>query len=41
VYGSFLDMPYANISWIIGLIQALVAVGFFMSGRASMSTSAS
>jgi len=41
VYGSFLDMPYAKISWIIGLIQALVAVGFFMAGRASMSTSAS
>lgn len=40
VYGSFLDMPYAQISWIIGLIQALVSVGFFMAGRASMSTSA-
>jgi hypothetical protein len=37
VYGSFLDMPYANISWIIGLIQALVAVGFFIAGKASMS----
>ncbi len=40
VYGSFLDMPYAKISWIIGLIQALVSVGFFMAGKASMSKSA-
>jgi hypothetical protein len=41
VYGSFLDMPYAKISWIIGLIQALLAIGFFMAGKASMTTSAS
>jgi len=40
VYGSFLDMPNANISWIPALIQALIAVGFFMAGKASMSTSA-
>jgi hypothetical protein len=42
VYGSFLvDMPSHNISWGPALIQALVAVGFFMAGKASMSTSAS
>ena len=41
VYGSFLDMPSANISWIPALIQALLAVGFFMAGKASMSKSAS
>ena len=40
VYGSFLDMPNANISWIPALIQALLAVGFFMAGKASMSASA-
>jgi hypothetical protein len=41
VYGSFLvDMPSHNISWIPALIQALIAVGFFMAGKASMSTSA-
>jgi hypothetical protein len=42
VYGSFLvDMPSHNISWGPALIQALLAVGFFMAGKASMSTSAS
>ena len=41
VYGSFLDMPNANISWIPALIQALIAVGFFMAGKASMSKGAS
>ena len=42
VYGSFLgDMPSHNISWVPALIQALLAVGFFMAGKASMSTSAS
>ena len=41
VYGSFLDMPNANISWIPALIQALLAVGFFMAGKASMSKGAS
>jgi len=41
VYGSFLvDMPTHNISWGPALIQALLAVGFFMAGKASMSTSA-
>jgi len=42
VYGSFLvDMPSHNISWGPALIQALLAIGFFMAGRANMSTSAS
>jgi hypothetical protein len=41
VYGSFLDMPTAKISWGPALIWALLAVGFFMAGKASMSTSAS
>ena len=38
-YGSFLvDMPNHNISWVAALIQALLAIGFFIAGRASMST---
>jgi hypothetical protein len=42
IYGIFLvDMPSHNISWIPALIQALIAVGFFMAGKASMSASAS
>ena len=41
-YGIFLvDMPSHNISWGPALIQALLAIGFFMAGKASMSTSAS
>ena len=39
-YGSFLDMPARSISWVPALIQALITVGFFMAGKASMSTSA-
>ena len=42
VYGSFLvDMPTHNISWGPALIQALLAIGFFMAGRAGMSKSGS
>ena len=41
VYGTFLDMPTASISWGPALIWALLAVGFFMAGKASMSKSAS
>jgi hypothetical protein len=38
LYGSFLvDMPSHGISWAPALIQALLAVGFFMAGRSSMS----
>lgn len=41
VYGSFLvDMPTHTISWGPALIQALLAIGLFMAGRANMSTSA-
>ena len=39
LYGVFLvDMPAHNIPWGPALIQALLAIGFFMAGRASMST---
>ena len=39
-YGIFLvDMPSHNISWGPALIQALLAIGFFMAGKANMSTS--
>jgi hypothetical protein len=41
IYGSFLDMPTHSISWLPALIQALVAVGFFVAGRSSMSKSTS
>jgi len=42
LYGVFLvDMPSHNISWGPALIQALLAIGFFMAGRANMSKSAS
>ena len=41
VYGFFLtDMPSHGISWGPALIQALLAVGLFVAGRASMSKSA-
>ncbi len=41
-YGVFLvDMPTHNISWGPALIQALLAIGFFMAGKATMSTNAS
>lgn len=41
-YGFFLvDMPNHNISWGPALIQALLAIGFFMAGKASMSASGS
>jgi len=42
IYGIFLtDMPSHNISWGPALIQALLAIGFFMAGKASMLVSAS
>jgi hypothetical protein len=34
-------MPTHNISWGPALIQALIAIGFFMAGKASMLASAS
>jgi len=36
LYGMSLDMPNANMSWLPALLQALVAAGFFMAGRAGM-----
>ena len=41
IYGTFIDMPSSSTSWVIGLIQGLIAVGFFMAGKASMSKNAS
>jgi len=39
LYGVFLTaMPTHSISWIPALIQALLAIGFFVSGRPGMST---
>jgi hypothetical protein len=38
LYGVFLtDMPTHSISWIPALIQALLAIGFFVTGRPGMS----
>jgi len=36
IYGSFTDMPSNNISWVIGVLEGLIAVGFFTAGKASM-----
>ena len=41
LYGQFLDMPTHTFSWVAALIQALIAVGFFVADRSSMSKSAS
>ena len=42
VYGSFLvEMPSHTISWGPALIQALLAIGFFMATRAGMLKNAS
>lgn len=40
LYGQFTDTT-TSAHWIVATIQALIAVGFFMAGKASMSTSAS
>jgi hypothetical protein len=40
-FGQFAALPAHSASWVIALIQALIAVGFFMAGRSSMSKSAS
>jgi hypothetical protein len=38
LYGFFLvEMPSHSISWVAAVIQALLAIGFFVAGRASMS----
>jgi hypothetical protein len=42
LYGVFLvDMPSHTISWVPALLQALIAIGFVVAGRANMSTSVS
>jgi hypothetical protein len=40
LYGQFTDTS-TSLHWVMATVQALLAVGFFMAGRASMSTSAS
>jgi len=40
LYGQFTDTT-TSAHWVVATIQALIAVGFFIAGRASMSTSAS
>jgi hypothetical protein len=40
LYGQFADTS-TSVHWIMATLQALMAVGFFMAGRASMSTRAS
>jgi hypothetical protein len=40
LYGQFTDTS-TSVHWIMATLQALIAVGFFMAGRASMSTRAS
>jgi len=40
-FGQFGALPAHNASWVIALIQAFIAVGFFMAGKSSMSKSAS
>ena len=36
-FGPFAALPSHSGSWVIALIQALIAVGFFVAGRANMS----
>lgn len=40
LYGQFTDTS-TNLHWLMATIQGLIAVGFFLAGRASMSKSAS
>ena len=40
LYGQFTDTS-TSLHWLMATIQALFAVGFFMAGKASMSTSGS
>src|SRR3972149_6087062 len=40
-FGTFGALPGHNASWVIALIQALIAVGFLIAGRASMSAQTS
>ena len=38
-FGQFGALPSHSASWVIALIQALIAAGFFVAGRSSMSKS--
>jgi len=40
-FGQFSDLSGHKFSWLIALIQALIAVGFYTAGKSSMSKSAS
>jgi len=40
LYGQFTDTS-TSLHWVMATLQGLIAVGFFMAGKASMSTSAS
>lgn len=40
LYGQFTDTT-TSVHWVAATIQGLLGVGFFMAGKASMSTSAS
>jgi len=40
LYGQFTDTSQ-SVHWIMAALQGLIAVGFFMAGKASMSTSPS
>ncbi|HSG44779.1 MAG TPA: hypothetical protein VLA72_16650 [Anaerolineales bacterium] len=40
LYGQFTDTS-TSLHWVMATVQGLIAIGFFMAGRASMSTSAS
>jgi hypothetical protein len=39
LYGQFTD-PSTSLHWFMATVQGLIAVGFFLAGRASMSSSA-
>ncbi len=40
LYGQFTDVSMST-HWIMAIVQGLIAVGFFMAGKASMSASTS
>ena len=40
LYGQFTDTS-TSLHWVMATVQGLIAIGFFLAGRASMSSSAS
>jgi hypothetical protein len=40
-FGQFGALPAHSASWVVALVQALIAVGFFVAGRSTMSKSTS